>query len=213
VVVALVALVPVQLAVSRVEPLTLVPVDVPPWFTGPGRHLRGHQVVLVYPAPFGGIQVAMTWQVVGGLHFAMVGGGGPQGIPERAGAERPGFEVLSSATFLLGQFPQPSSNLAVARVRKALAGWGTTMIVVPDQSDQPQSEKGFHTGYALALFTAATGRPPRYVDRAWVWQDVARPRPQRSMDTASFEACVDRGGARSQRAGLVPPCIMARSTT
>ena len=143
----------------------------------------------------------------------MTGGGGPQGIPERAGAERPGFEVLSSATFLLGQYPQPSSDVAVTRVRRALAGWGTTMIVVPDQSDRPQFEKGYHTAYALALFTAATGRPPRYEDRAWVWDDVGHPGPRRSMDTGSFQACVDRGGAQSQRAGLVPPCIMAGSTT
>jgi hypothetical protein len=206
--VGLVALIPIQLAVSRVEPMAAVPVAVPDWFTGPGSRLRPDQVVLVYPAPFGGIQVAMTWQAMDRMAFSMTGGGGPQGIPQRAGAERAGFEVLSSATFLLGQYPQASADAAVTAVRKALAGWGTTTIVVPNQSGRPQYDRGYHTAYALGLFTAATGRPPRYVDRAWVWSGVRTPDPQRLMATGAFQACVDRGGAASQRAGLVPPCVM-----
>jgi hypothetical protein len=97
-------------------------------------------------------------------------------------------------------------------VRNALAGWRTTTVVVPNQTGRPAYDQGTHTAYALGLFTAALGRPPHYVDRAWVWSDVTRLQPQRHMDTQSFQACVTGGGLGFQKAGAVPPCVMAGSS-
>ena len=54
------------------------------------------------PAPFSGIQSAMAWQAVNGMHYSQAGGGGPQGVERRAGTAAPGFDVLSALSLGAG---------------------------------------------------------------------------------------------------------------
>src|SRR5205807_7769272 len=88
--VAAVAIVPLATGVVGRVPLTAQPVKLPRWFADVAPRLPPGQVVLTYPAAFSSIQSPMTWQAVDALSFAMVGGGGPAGIPARAGKERAG---------------------------------------------------------------------------------------------------------------------------
>ena len=86
--VALVALVPVVVALWPNLPMTVRAVVVPRWFAAGAPALPGRQVVLPYPAALGGIQSSMAWQAMEGMTFSMVGGGGPGIAPSRAGPER-----------------------------------------------------------------------------------------------------------------------------
>ena len=70
-----------------------------------GRSRRPGRVVLAYPVPSSGLQSSEAWQAVNAMAWAQASGGGPQGQPFRAGAARPGFEVLSAASLPLGPAP------------------------------------------------------------------------------------------------------------
>jgi hypothetical protein len=205
-----VALLPMELAVASVEPMAAAPVHVPLWFTTAARHLPGRQVVLVYPAPFGGVQSAMTWQAVGGLSFTMVGAGGPGAIPQRAGIERAGFDTLSATTLSFSQFSSRFTTQQISGVRRALLDWGVTTIVVPDQPRFPRYELGSHTAVAVALFTASTGNVPRFVDRAWVWTAVNG--RQRSITPDAFRSCVGFTNFAHGPSLAVPRCVESHST-
>jgi hypothetical protein len=163
-----VVVVPMAGAVATNTPITAGPVALPRWFAETGPHVPPAQVVLTYPAPFSVIESAMAWQAVDGLRYAMAGGGGPGGIPARAGKERAGLEVLNrSSVSFTG--PPPLTSRNVGAVRSALQGWGVTMIVVPDPSGLPLYDRGSDVGSAVRLFTAVTGRPPHFHDDAWTW--------------------------------------------
>jgi hypothetical protein len=60
----------------------------------------------------------------------------------------------------------------IRAVRKALAQWGVTMVVIPDQPNLPIYERIDSVTAAAALITAATGRQPVHQANAWVWTDV-----------------------------------------
>jgi hypothetical protein len=92
--VAGVALAPIGSALAPNTPLTTRTVTLPRWFADVAPHLPAGQVVLAVPAPFSLVQAAMSWQAVDSLHFALVGGGGPEGLPVRAGRERAGLVVV-----------------------------------------------------------------------------------------------------------------------
>ena len=96
--VAAIALVPIGWYFADGVPFTVEPVVLPTWFRTVAPHLHGHQVVLALPAPFDLYQSAMTWQAVDGMSFAMVGGGGPGSILERAGSEAPGQNAIGRFT-------------------------------------------------------------------------------------------------------------------
>jgi hypothetical protein len=111
--------------------------------------------------------------------------------------------VLFAASLPLGTPPVPTpSNLGA--VRGALAQWGVTTIVVPDQPGLPLYEQGRSVAYAVGLFTAAVGRPPVYDHSAWVWSGVTRTGPAVSVTAAAFDACVT-----TTDNGSVPACILA----
>ena len=118
----------------------------------------------------------MAWQAMEGMTFSMVGGGGPGITPSRAGPEAPGFDVLARASLPLGPAPLPTSaNLRA--IRQAVAGWGVTTIVVPDQPGLPSYDRGRSVPYAVGLFTAALGRSPVLQTSAWVWSDAGNAGP------------------------------------
>jgi hypothetical protein len=208
--VAAVALVPMAGALASNVPLTAVSVSVPRWFTAVGAHLPPGQVVLAYPAPFALEQSAEDWQAVDGLRFALVGGSGPGSVLTRAGPERAGQAVVSAASFSLDGPPTPSAT-HVAAVRRALAGWGVTWIVVPDPALLPRYERGTGAATAVGLFTLAVGRPPAYRDGAWAWSGVGTPSPARSITGGAFTSCTAAPDSAASPHLAVPDCLMASS--
>ncbi len=165
---AAVVLVPVLVNAWPNVPVTVRPTAPPRWFAAAADHLPRGSVVLPYPAAFGGVQSSMAWLALGGMHFSMPGGGGPGVVPSRAGAERPGYELLARASYPLDA-PPPITRSTLAAMRSALAGWGVDTVVVPSGTGLPSYDRGRPVPYAAALFTALTGERPVRRDGAWVW--------------------------------------------
>jgi hypothetical protein len=209
-VVAAVALVPVGTAVATNMPLTTQSEQLPAWFAKAAPHLEGDQVVLAYPAPFALVQSALAWQAVDLLHFAMAGGSGPESVPQRAGRERVGFEVLTAASFSVIGSPEPSAT-NIEAVRRALVGWGVTVVVVPNPEYLPRYDQGTSPATALGLFTLAIGRVPRYVDRAWVWMSVERLSPRRAIANAAFDHCSLKELSPGGSLAGMPDCVLSAS--
>jgi hypothetical protein len=194
-------------------PITTRPVLVPTWFQTAGHRVGAKQVVLVLPAPFGVTQSAMTWQAVDRMDFAMAGQGGPGGVVERAGAARAGQEEIVGTTFFFGK--RSVTPQGVDAVRKALAAWRVTTIVVPDQPGLPDYERIRSVTEAATLMTAATGVPPRLESDAWVWSGLPKAGASRhpvSPTVARCTAGLPVGGAPAVRtatacalASLAPP--------
>jgi hypothetical protein len=208
--IAALATVPLATAVVGRVPLTTQSVRPPRWFTEVAPRLPPGQVVLTYPAGFSSIQSPMAWQAVGSLSFAMVGGGGPGAIPARAGKERAGQEVLSAASFSFTG-PPPGTDANVDAVRRALAGWGVTMAVVPDPSGLRRYDQGTSPETALGLLTAAIGRSPEFQDHAWVWSGVQSPAPPLSVAPQSFARCTAGGLSPAGYRQAIPDCVIAAS--
>ena len=204
--VAVVAVVPIVVALWPNIPMTVRPVVVPRWFTVAAPRLGPHPVVLPYPAALGGIQSSMAWQAVEGMTFSMVGGGGPGITPSRAGPEAPGFAVLARASLPLSPPPMPSAANLDA-IRRALAGWGVTTVVIPDQPALPTYDRGRSVPYAVGLFTAVLGRPPRSQADAWVWNDVAHAGPPVPISPSAFVACTSVGPGASD-ASAAAACVL-----
>ncbi|MGO9344419.1 MAG: hypothetical protein ACLP6E_18180 [Acidimicrobiales bacterium] len=199
-----VAVAPVTAAVATNVPITTRDVTLPRWFAEAGPGLAAGQVVLAYPAPFTLVQSSMAWQAVDLLRFALVGGGGPGGVPERAGKERAGFEVVSAMSFSLDGPPSPSPA-NIEAVREALAGWRVTIVVVPDPAGLPRYDQGTDPASALGLFTVSIGRPPRFVDDAWVWTRVQAPGASLEISTSAFDRCTNA------TLSAVTSCVIASS--
>jgi hypothetical protein len=209
--VAAVALVPIVWVVAPKLPFTARPVTLPQWYTSEAPTLPPGQVLLAYPAPFSGIQSAMAWQAVAGMGFAQAGGGGPQGVANRAGPEKAGFEVLTSLGF--GLTTPPSGTPAqLAAVRQALRGWGVTMVVIPQQPGVPAMLRGRDPVYAAAFMTAALGVEPTFQAGAWVWSDVDLGRGPLVVPSGTLGNC-ELATARDHRAGpdAVPACVVRAS--
>jgi hypothetical protein len=151
-------------AIIRTAPFTAVTVALPDWFTRVAPRLHSDQVLLIYPAPFGGVQAPLAWQAINHLSFSQVGGDGPGSAVNRAGPiERSGFRTIDLGT--LG--PTDRSSRAVAGLRQALVAWGTTKIVVIAQPGLSSFETGRDPRWAVAMGMAATGRHARMEHHAW----------------------------------------------
>jgi hypothetical protein len=205
-----VAIVPLATGLIGKVPLAVQTVKLPRWFADAAPRLPPGQVVLTYPFIPSGIEAPMAWPAVDSLHFAIVGGGGPGGVPARAGRERPGQEVLSAASFSVSGPPQGTSSNVLA-VRQALVDWGVTTAVVPDPSGLPRYERGTSPETALGLLTAAIGRAPQYRDDAWVWSGVQSPGAVLSVSPSSFAPCTARGLVQAGSRLAIPDCIIAAS--
>jgi hypothetical protein len=209
-VVAAVAVVSMGSALAGNFPLTTRAVTLPHWYASVGAHLPPGQVVLAYPAPFAFEQSAEGWQAADSLDFALIGGSGPESVPERAGAERAGQEVIGDSTFSLDGPPAPT-EANVDAVRRALTDWGVTLIVVPDPSSLPRYEQGTDPAAAIGLFTLAVGRSPRFYDDAWVWSGVRSLGSPLTISAGDFAGCTAPqelvGGSRL----AIPECVLAAS--
>jgi hypothetical protein len=183
--VAAVALVPIVAYFADGLPLTAVPVELPDWFTTVAPELPPHQVLLVLPSAFR--QSNMTWQAVDGMRYAMVGGGGPDSLLSRAGAEEVGDRYLSQLSYTNGSQDLVAGE--VAAVRRALDGWGVTGIVLPDPKGLPDYERMHAVRSAVVLLTAATGQLPEYRAHAWVWTGVDRAPPALGPPVSRLAEC------------------------
>ena len=207
---AALAVVPVGVAEATNVPLTTESVAVPRWFSEVAPHLPAHRVLLTFPPPATGGS-AMTWQAVDGLRFAMATGAGPGSIPSRAGPERAGQVVLADAASLFGSLAPPTPT-TVGAVRRALAGWGVTDIVVPVPSELvPPADRDAATAWALGIFTLAVGRPPAFSHDAWVWSALRTPSPRRSVGQGAFAACTAPQVLSARPPLAVPACVLAAS--
>ena len=181
------------------------PGPVPQWFRTVAPRLPDHQVLVVFPFAFR--QSNMTWQAVDRMHYAMVGGGGPDSTLSRAGKERVGQRYLADISLAGG--PQPIVAGEVVAVRRALDGWGVTGVVLPDPRRLPEYEKVFLVRSIVVLVTAATGRMPGLrgrrlgVDRRGPCRPAGRPgrrtswpgarpgrRPARCRSIEASAACI-----------------------
>lgn len=208
IVVSAIALVPLATYLGPAIPLTATPVVLPRWFAQVAPHLRGRQVLLAYPVPFSILQSAMTWQAVDRMEFSMAGGGGPEATLSRAGRERQGQSVIRASSFSF--LPRPDIDMAAVRaVRQALAGWGVTMVVIPDQPRLPVYEQVASAPYAVGLITAATGERPVEQAGAWVWAEVNRAGAPAPVSSDSFKRCVDSSAGHPRPVAGVPGCILA----
>ena len=201
-------LVPTVVAVAPNVPLTTRAVVLPEWYATRGATLPPGRVVLAYPVPFSGLQSSEAWQAVDTMAWMQAGGGGPQGQPSRAGAARPGFEVLAAASLPLGPAPVPTAS-DTAAVRQALALWRVTTMVVPDQPGLPLYAQGRGASYAVGFLTAVLGTAPVHDHSAWVWPAVRLAPAPAPVSAPAFARCtsgpVSTGGDRS----AVSDCILA----
>jgi hypothetical protein len=190
-VVAAAALLAPALYLARTIPMTTQAVVVPTWFRTAAPHLRGHQVILTFPDSNAKLS-ELTWQAVGGMHFALVGTGGPSGAASRAGRELGGLSVIAglSNAYPVAPVLTPGS---IGKVRRALADWGVTMVVLPDQGHLPVYERVPSVVATAAVITAATGAMPARQSDAWVWSGVAH--PDRSIPVSSSQIARCTGGS------------------
>ena len=200
-----VALAPIAAYLAPTVPMVTRPVRPPTWFTRVAPRLPGRPVLLVFPVPDQVIESAMAWQAVGGFPYAMVGGGGPGGVIERAGAERAGADAIARASFsFTGQVLRPGDVVAA---RRALAVWGVTGAVLPDQPGLPAYDRVTSVPFTVAFVTAVTGRAPVRRQGSWVWDGIARGTPVGPGPTpAAVAACVPsaRGVRRPPSSGSRP---------
>jgi hypothetical protein len=207
--VAAVGLAPVASYLAPTVPMVTQPVRAPTWFTTVAPHLPPHQVLLVFPVPYQVIESAMAWQAVGGFPYDMVGGGGPGGVIERTGAERPGAEAIGRASFsFTGQHLRTGDVVAS---RAALVGWRVDTAVLPDQPGLPAYDRVTSVPYTVAFMTAVTGRAPARVAGSWVWANASSDLPTGpGPSPAAVDACVSTGsGASAAAVGRVAACVQA----
>ncbi|HEY1989661.1 MAG TPA: hypothetical protein VGG43_09365 [Acidimicrobiales bacterium] len=211
VVVAGIAVVPIAVYLAGTIPVVTQPVVLPTWFRTVAPQLPGHQVLLVYPAPFTIVQSAMTWQAVNGMHYSMVGGSGPGGVLSRAGKERDGQAAITINSLTMGR-PSESPTDILA-VRQALRGWGVTMVVIPDQPGLPRYEQVASVPSSLALMTAAIGNRPIHQADAWVWTGVGNAVPSGVPTSAAYQACLVGPGGTPTPTVTIAGCILTASRT
>jgi len=209
--VAAVALIPVVTTFAPTMPFAMRPVILPRWYTTVAPTLPPGRVLLSYPAPFSGIQVAMSWQAVNGMSYAQAGGGGPEGVPARAGSAKAGFDVLGPLAFGVLD-PQPVGTPAqLAAVRRAIALWGVNTVVIATNSSAPFLQRGHDPVYAAGLMTAALGRLPVIESGAWVWNDVSVGRYRAlKVSPAVIAHCAsmaERAAHRGTASMLVANCV------
>ena len=209
--VAALALVPMANVFAPTLPFAMRPVILPRWYTTVAPSLPPGRVLLSYPAPFSGIQVAMSWQAVNRMHYSQAGGGGPQGQASRAGSAAPAVDILTNLGLGIGIAEPVGTTAEYAAIRHALKVWGVTTVVVATNPGAPKLQKGRDPTYAAAFMTGALGRLPTVQAGAWVWNDVqADTRPPLHLARDTLATCVARaeGGNGRVVANLkAPSCV------
>jgi len=204
--VAALGLVPMGTAISGNVPITVQSVSTPPWFARVAPNLPPERVLLTFPLPGAG-GGPLIWQARSSYRFALATGVGPDSIPQRAGTERAGQDLLASAG---SPFPvlAPPTAANLEAVRHALDGWAVTNVVVPEPAELVAGEPARPAeGWAVGFLTAVIGRPPSVEEGAWVWGDVQAPDAARSISMQAFARCTTDPSLLA-----VPGCVIAAST-
>ena len=207
--VVLVALGPVAAYLAPTVPMVTQPVRAPSWFTTVAPRLERHPVLLVFPVPEQVIESAMAWQAVVGFPYTMVGGGGPDGVVQRSGAERAGYAAIGRASFsFTRQVLRPGD---VAATRRALASWGVSGTVLPDGPGLAPYDRVTSVPYTVAFVTAVTGRGPTRRLGSWVWSGLDGDLPTTPGPTpGALAGCVTLGASGSPAAmERVATCVLA----
>jgi dolichyl-phosphate beta-glucosyltransferase len=173
-------------------PLSVQPVNLPRWYATAALHIPEQSVVTSYPFPASADVTSqpMVWQAVDGMRFKLAGGyvkvpGSGTGV---LGTGPAGSATWTLDTLTLASADSartfPTTPLQIRLLRKAIRSWKTAYIIVVDRGTVPTEAAG--------LFTAATGRMPQVVDRAWVWNlrqsPIRHPAPAARASRA-FGAC------------------------
>ena len=104
----------------------------PLWYQRNADALASGQVVLGFPF-FNTSADLLGVQALHAMHYAVVGGTGPEWIDARQGKEEPGYGCSSSWRLSPSAGPRADGDAVQrdAEVLAALSGWGVTYVVVP----------------------------------------------------------------------------------
>lgn len=141
----------------------------PLWYTKVAPHLAKGQVVLGFPF-FDTSADLLAVQAIHGMHYAIVGGTGPEWIDARQGEEEPGYVVLKqlASTSLAPAFPTRATAQQATAVRDALVGWGVTYVVVPFDRG-PNTSVVARDPSTVETWLASVLGAPSTASSAWVW--------------------------------------------
>jgi hypothetical protein len=141
----------------------------PQWYQRNADGLREGQVLLGFPF-FTTSADLLSVQALHAMHYAVVGGTGPEWIDARQGSEEPGYRVLKQvASFALAPRLAPTASPAQrAEVLAALAGWGVTYVVVP-VARGPNTSVVARPPAHVARWLGSVLGAPHLRDGAWVW--------------------------------------------
>ena len=146
---------------------------VPTWYQQHAATLPSGEVVLGFPF-FNTSADLLGVQAIYGMHYAVVGGTGPEWIDARQGKEEPGYKVIKlvASTYPVRHLDAAASPAQREAVLSALRGWGVTMVVVPFARGPNTSGVARKPAVIEAWLESVLG-PPSVQSAAWVW-DLAR---------------------------------------
>jgi len=175
VVIAAACVAPLALNAANGLPYSASKVWEPLWYQRNADALPAGQVLLGFPF-FDTSADLLSVQALHSMHYAIVGGTGPEWIDARQGSEAPGYELIKqvASRALSPVLPASPTRRQRAELRAALAGWGVTYVVVPMAAGPNTSVAARPPRQVATWLTAALGTP-QVQDAAWVWH-LGRPR-------------------------------------
>ena len=161
--------VPLALNAANGLPYAASKVWEPRWYQRNADALAPGQVLLGFPF-FNTSADLLSVQALHAMHYAVVGGTGPEWIDARQGSEEPGYRVIKQvASMALAPDLAPTATPAQrAEVIAALDGWGVTYVVVPVARGPNTSVVARPPARVARWLTSVLGAP-RLRDGAWVW--------------------------------------------
>jgi hypothetical protein len=141
----------------------------PLWYQQTAAELPPGQVILGFPF-FNTSGDLLAVQALLGMRYAVVGGGGPESVANRQGAERLAYEDLTrlASRHIAPVIPETTSPSRRLEVRLALAEWGATYVVVP-MAKGPNTSNDARSPSDIEGWLATILGPPQVQDAAWVW--------------------------------------------
>jgi hypothetical protein len=141
----------------------------PLWYQRNADALPPGQVLLGFPF-FNTSADLLSVQALHSMHYAVVGGTGPEWIDARQGSEEPGYRVLKqvASRALAPGLPATATSAQRDALLSALAGWGVTLVVVP-VARGPNTSVAARPPAQVARWLASALGPPQLRDGAWVW--------------------------------------------
>ena len=141
----------------------------PRWYQRNADALAPGQVVLGFPF-FNTSADLLSVQALHSMHYAVVGGTGPEWIDARQGREEPGYKVIKqlASIALAPDLASTATPPQRAAVLAALRGWGVTYVVVP-MARGPNTSVAARPPANVARWLASVLGAPERRDAAWVW--------------------------------------------